>query len=180
MRSGVGCGGVKARRIDKAYPLVYSAAYGWGYPSMPTKAPIHGSKTKSEQHRAYDRQRASNPALAAAARIRSSARWQALRDWYRHSYPLCFDPFGDHNRERRTVAADQVHHIEPLAKRPDLAFDPENLAGLCCGCHRRIEQMTRTGKPTAELFKARKHQNKGEGQPGWRNRGGGGSNRYNF
>ena len=160
--------------------MVYSAAYDWGYPSMPTKAPIHGSKTKSEQHRAYDRQRASNPTLAAAARIRSSARWQALRDWYRHSHPLCADPFGDHNRERRTVAAAQVHHIEPLVKRPDLAFDPENLAGLCCGCHRRIEQMIRTGKPTGELFKARSPRNEGEGQYDVVNKGEGVSKRYNF
>ena len=120
---------------------------------MPTKAPIHGSKPLTEQRRAYERQRASNPALALAARIRSSARWQGLRDWYKRENPLCADPFGDHAKERRTVSAKQVHHIEPLSERPHLAYDPRNLAGLCCACHRRVEALERAGEPTTGLFK---------------------------
>ena len=127
---------------------------------MPTKAPVHGSRPKSEQRRAYDQQRKHSPALAQAARIRGSVRWQKVREWFRKQNPLCADPFGDHASERRTVVADQVHHIQALAKRPDLAFDASNLAGLCTECHNRIERMERAGKPTAELFKAQTFESK--------------------
>lgn len=94
--------------------------------------------------------RRDDPTLANAARIRSSATWQRVRRQILAAHPFCADPFGRH-RALRGFARD-VHHIKPLAERPDLAFEPTNLAPLCTACHRRIEAMERAGRPTAQLF----------------------------
>jgi len=39
-----------------------------------------------------------------------------------------------------------VDHIQPFARRPDLALDPSNLRTICRTCHNRKRTRTR-GKP---------------------------------
>lgn len=94
--------------------------------------------------------RRDDPALAEAARIRNSARWQRFRHWFRARHPLCSDPFGDHGEMQ--APAKQVHHVLSLATRPDLACDETNCRPICTVCHARIEGMERAGQPTAHLF----------------------------
>lgn len=99
----------------------------------------------------YDRtRRKDDPALALAATIRGSARWQRLRDYHRSLAPICCDPFDEH-RSVCTLATTS-HHVEPIGQRPDLAFRLENLAPLCTRCHARVERMERSGQPTRHLF----------------------------
>ena len=110
-----------------------------------------------EQHRRqtaarYDRQRRADPVLGQPARIRSSARWQRYRAWLKRRHPFCCDPFGKHGD--RLTAAVQVHHVEPLRIRPDLAFTEANTAPVCTACHGRVEAMERTGRDTRHLFAA--------------------------
>lgn len=88
----------------------------------------------AERHRTYDRhRRAVVPELKVAAEIRNSTRWKKVRAQKLSEQPLCEDPHGRH--PRRTVTASQVHHIEPLATRPDLAFSASNLMSVCTRCH---------------------------------------------
>ena len=101
--------------------------------------------------RAYDATvRQDTPALALAAQIRGSAQWQQLRAAHRNLEPFCRDPFRVHGSFPPPARAS--HHIEPLATRPDLAFEIANLAGVCVPCHARTEALERAGRPTAHLF----------------------------
>lgn len=93
--------------------------------------------------RAYDERRKDDPALALAAKIRSSRRWKSVRLMALRRNPLCSDPFGDHAKHRLTVEATQVHHIEGLAVAPKKAFNLDNLAPVCTRCHARIERAER-------------------------------------
>ena len=97
-----------------------------------------------KRHQIYNRHvRAKNPALALAAKIRKSARWQKVRRQILADAPLCADPHGMHAREGITRTATQVHHVQGLATRPDLAFHSDNLQPLCTRCHARIERQVR-------------------------------------
>jgi len=93
--------------------------------------------------RDYERKRKSDPALARAARLRSSTRWQRVRLQKLARDPLCEDPFGDHQREGETQPGQQVHHVEGVATRPDLAFTLSNLQTVCTRCHARLEALER-------------------------------------
>lgn len=121
---------------------------------MPTKPPTHkptGAPTKRDYRKLYDRvTRRTNPALAEAAKLRSSGRWAKFRDWFRKRHPLCADPLRLH--DGRTTPAQHVHHIQGLAKRPDLLTTESNCAALCVLCHSRIEGMERRGIGTQHLF----------------------------
>jgi len=61
-----------------------------------------------------------------ARRIRSSSRWNVVRDLYRGKNPLC---------EKCGKFAKHVHHVLPLETHPHLAFHLENLMSLCEPCH---------------------------------------------
>lgn len=63
----------------------------------------------------------------------SGRRWRKLRELFLMDHPLCVDPFGLHGE--RPVPATEVHHKIPRRQRPDLAYDEENLEGLCKPCH---------------------------------------------
>lgn len=91
--------------------------------------------TKAE----YDQRRKTDPALARAAAIRSSARWKKVARMKLGINPLCEDPFETHKRRNMTETAKQVHHIEGLATAPELAFDLANLMSVCVQCHARLE-----------------------------------------
>jgi 5-methylcytosine-specific restriction endonuclease McrA len=87
----------------------------------------------------YRRRRMADPALAEAERIRNTGRWRWLR-----KVKLARDPLCEDCRERgRIEPARQVHHMEPLVRRPDLAYTLENLRSLCTTCHARREAEAR-------------------------------------
>lgn len=87
-----------------------------------------------------------------ARKIRSSRAWAETRDLVRCRFPVCCDPLGRHEQAGEVAATEEVHHIAPLAKRPDLAHEPTNLAPLCVACHATIEAMERRGEATGHLF----------------------------
>lgn len=111
---------------------------------IPTHRPPGADEARAESRRQYDRDRGGE------ARIRSSARWRKVRGLVLARSPICVDPLGMH--QGRVIVADQVHHIEPLCRRPDLAFEVDNLAPLCTQCHAAIEGRERRGVDTRGLF----------------------------
>ena len=71
--------------------------------------------------------------------------WQKLRLVILAGEPLCRWCFA----VDRLVAATEVHHVEPIARRPDLRLDPANLVPLCRPCHSahtRAEQLRDTAR----------------------------------
>ena len=42
--------------------------------------------------------------------------------------------------------AEEIHHLSPLEKRPDLALADENLRALARGCHFRIDALPKIRK----------------------------------
>lgn len=58
--------------------------------------------------------------------------WPAVRRRYITAHPLCEMCL----REGRTTAAQEVHHIVPLAEGG--THDEDNLMALCKSCHSRI------------------------------------------
>ena len=97
-------------------------------------APRHASQ-------AYDRHRTNAPGLREAGIVRSSNRWKRLRLAFISSHPVCADPHKRHGEF--PPAAAEIHHIESLQARPDLAFDPANLMALCRPCHAVFSQAER-------------------------------------
>lgn len=88
--------------------------------------------------RTYDATtRTGNPALAMAKAIRDGAAWKRFRAWFRAQHPLCCDPLGLH--PDRPEPMEHVHHVQPLAERPDLALDPGNCQAVCVRCHAQLE-----------------------------------------
>ena len=81
----------------------------------------------------YDAKRRAHPTLGRAARMRSSARWKAVRNRKISTTPLCEHCLAD----GRHTAAEQVDHIRGIQARPDLAFTMSNLQSLCVPCHAR-------------------------------------------
>lgn len=71
------------------------------------------------------------PEYSRARKIRSSRRWQLVRDLKIKKNPLCEDC---------GAPAAEVHHVLPVVARPDLAFTLENLRSLCRDCHARQEK----------------------------------------
>ena len=112
---------------------------------MPTRPP-----TLNERRR----QRGALPSVpaTAAAKFRGGRRWQKFRRWFRNGSPLCCDPFGDHERERRVAAATCVHHVVGLTIAPELGLDEDNCVALCMKCHAQVEQRERRGERTQQLF----------------------------
>lgn len=108
--------------------------------------------SRCAKHRTdYDRTvRSANPALARAAKIRSSHKWQVTRGAFRSTYPLCCDPFKLHTLGPEPT--DPIHHVLPLVTHPELAFDWVNLRPLCVPCHTKVEAMERIGETTQHLF----------------------------
>jgi len=58
-------------------------------------------------------------------------KWRALRDRVLRREPVC--------RQCGRRAATDVHHIEPVRRRPDLAMTWSNLLPCCHNCHRRLD-----------------------------------------
>ena len=60
-------------------------------------------------------------------KIQASWRYRKLRRRLLAAEPLCRLCAA----EGRTVAAAELDHMEPVAQRPDLAWEPRNLRPLC-------------------------------------------------
>ncbi len=104
-----------------------------------------------QRHAAYDRgRRVNDPALAEAARFRSSGRWKRFRAGFVARNPLCCDPFNDHGGW--PVPTAHVHHVIGLAVRLDLGLSEANCRPLCVACHNRVEGLERKGTASAGLF----------------------------
>lgn len=61
-----------------------------------------------------------------------TAAWRRMRAWV-----LARDCYECQACKRRGLVtkATDVHHIQHLSQRPDLALDPDNLIALCKSCH---------------------------------------------
>ena len=113
---------------------------------MPWSSPSHSQRQRAQRGRTqndreYEERRRRDPALALALKLRGSQRWKKVRAIKLARDPLCEDC----RKHGRTEPATQVHHVEPLVQRPDLAFDPVNLMSLCTTCHARREGAERCG-----------------------------------
>ena len=82
--------------------------------------------------------------------LRSSKRWQSLREMFLRRYPLCC--FCGH-------AANEVHHIELAIDHPDKFYDMSNLAALCVECHAKVHSAYRRGITPDSLFPENKRHN---------------------
>ena len=103
---------------------------------MPNKPQSHSERERKRMGRTllgkeYEAKRRQDPALAEAARLRSSARWRRLRKMKLARNPLCEEC----SKHGVVEPATQVDHIVPIVERRDLAFDLENLQSLCTVCH---------------------------------------------
>ena len=94
-------------------------------PRRPSSLWRRARKKASDQY--YDAKRKNTPHLAAAAKIRNSAQWHKVRDMVLNRNPMCVEC----EKAGIIEVAKDVDHIVPLAVRPDLAFDLNNLQGLC-------------------------------------------------
>ena len=47
----------------------------------------------------------------------------------------------------RFVPFDEVHHIQPISKRPDLMYETSNLMPLCQSCHKEVHRQYGLKKP---------------------------------
>jgi 5-methylcytosine-specific restriction protein A len=95
------------------------------YPSCPNLAEKNGYCTEHlrETRQRYDRERGT------ANERGYTYRWAKIRKAFLIKYPLCHDCL-----ERGEItAADEVHHITPLAEGGTHNFD--NLMALCKSCH---------------------------------------------
>lgn len=110
---------------------------------------------KRAQNRAYNQtSRKLSPELDMAQKIRSRARWRRVAAIARSLMPTCINPFDLHGDDTPTQ---EIHHIEGLVQRPDLAHDVQNLAGLCKRCHARAEVDPNDAK-VKRLVKAKRDQ----------------------
>lgn len=110
----------------------------------PTYRPPYAAAAKAQTQREYDRRRAADPRLAAAAKLRSSQAWRQLAARFLAVHPIC--------GSCRAELASQVHHLEPVESRPDLALDWDNLVPVCVACHGVCNSRERQGAETASLF----------------------------
>lgn len=93
-----------------------------------------------ERHKEYDKYSRDKKADG----FYHSKEWKITRDTV-----LTLDCYVDvyaYMEEHRVVAADMVHHIEPLRDNWDKRFDIGNLISLSSDTHSKIEQMYKNDK----------------------------------
>jgi 5-methylcytosine-specific restriction protein A len=95
---------------------------------MPTRPKTFEQQRAEEWARQSNRQRRRLTHHA----LYHTAAWKRLARVVLSEQPVCVG----YQRECSMPATD-VDHIEPLAKRPDLALVRTNLQGLCKACHTR-------------------------------------------
>ncbi|MCI9607765.1 MAG: HNH endonuclease [Muribaculaceae bacterium] len=80
-----------------------------------------------------------------ASKIYNSSLWRNLRLAHITAHPLCENCY----KEGRITAAQEVHHVKPILtgqnieEMQELAYNPDNLLGLCQECHHKIHQQLR-------------------------------------
>ena len=93
---------------------------------MPYAAPTRRTRCTAPQRKvpsAYDR----TADRVEAKRFYKSPQWRRCREAFLAGKPLCVDC-----RKRGVIRpAEHVHHKLERRDRPDLAFDHDNLEGLC-------------------------------------------------
>ena len=120
---------------------------------MPNKPPIYRARATMQT------------GVRRAAQIRQGRKWTRFSARLRKDNPLCEAP--GHRGPIKGVAS--VHHFEPLAERPDLAFDESNCWCLCAACHRQITDIERTqGIGAAKAVLVPGTGSRSESLPGWR------------
>lgn len=60
------------------------------------------------------------------------ARYERTRRLYLEENPLCVGC----KKEGRIFAAEEIDHIIPVSRRPDLFWETSNWQGLCVPCHK--------------------------------------------
>ncbi len=86
---------------------------------------------------------AKGPESEAVSALRSSARWQRLREAVLSANPLC--AVCGH-------VATEAHHIELAARREDLFFERANIMSLCEACHEKIHGAMKRGIDVKQLM----------------------------
>lgn len=94
---------------------------------MPTKAKTHRPNRPPRNPQAH--------------RFYASAVWKRFRKQRRAEDPLCVDC----TEGGRVKPWADLHHVESLKERPDLALDPANIVGLCKECHGRRHRAEQLG-----------------------------------
>jgi len=91
--------------------------------------------------------RQETPAYQQACSIRSGTRWQKVRLAKLTKDPLC--------EWCNAKPAEEVHHIQSVARHPELAHTESNLICLCGNCHRGIESAAKRGLSMQRLLEMR-------------------------
>lgn len=65
--------------------------------------------------------------------------WQQLQQRFIKEHPLC----AECAKQDKATAAEEVHHIIPIADAPWLRLEWNNLMSLCVPCHRSIDEARR-------------------------------------
>jgi 5-methylcytosine-specific restriction protein A len=112
---------------------------------MPNKPKVHNPippylRAKLQQQRVVDQERRrkayeKQPERKADNAFYKTARWIRFR-LYAMSLPenaLCRAC----KEDGRIVAATQLDHVKPRKEHPELAYEIENVQGLCLSCHRK-------------------------------------------
>lgn len=102
---------------------------------MPNRIPYHkaiSAAKGNEDARAYRQ----SPGRKEVEAFYNSKEWRRHSRAYRSEHPLC-EPC---QREGRVTAAQQVHHKEEISKRPDLAYEWDNLESVCIQCHNEMRK----------------------------------------
>jgi 5-methylcytosine-specific restriction enzyme A len=98
---------------------------------MPQRIPTARISLQSAASTAAEYKR--RPEYREAHAFYNSARWKKVRAMVLRAHPLC----ADCTKAGRVVIATEVHHVKERRDHPELAYSPENLAGLCKRCHGR-------------------------------------------
>ncbi len=115
---------------------------------MPTKWKVHkhpNTARSDSRHTTYDYKRRNDEELGPISEFRGSIRWQRVRTTQVQKYPLCYDPFKNHEREGLPALCQSVHHIISLLEclhlgvLERLGSTPDNLRSLCSDCHNKVE-----------------------------------------
>ena len=87
-----------------------------------------------------------------AGKIRGGYKWQKFRKQQLFRWPLCMAPFCKSFLSGVTKASKHVHHIWPLERFPNHAFDEENCVPVCVDCHSFVEGNEKKGVKTQHWF----------------------------
>ena len=88
----------------------------------------HAEKEAAEGHRHNERSEPRDP-------FYGTMRWRRKSDFILRRDPVC--------QKCQVALSECADHIVPRKLRPDLAWDDDNLQGLCSDCHNRKRSLER-------------------------------------